>query len=109
MARMNERGDTTPRPGTLMMTKFKNAVARLDPSLDASTIKNIRINGQPRGCSGFIVNPANGKIVYVNTEQGSQNRGALYRTAKTTKDYTGGHNNFADNDDLAQKVVELLS
>ena len=31
-------------------------------------LKAINVNGQKRGCSGFIVNKANDKICYISTE-----------------------------------------
>jgi len=87
--------------------------------------KNIRINGQLRGCSGFIQNTDNGKIVYLTTEQisytgnteafqgngmwGDENKACMYRTAKTMKDYTGGCNRYCSLDNLEKFVLSLLS
>lgn len=54
----------------LSATKLRNALkrrARSTDNLDIS-IKNVRINGQLRGCSGFITNSDTGAIAYVNVE-----------------------------------------
>jgi hypothetical protein len=69
-------------------------------------LKNIAINGDKRGCSGFI--SLHGVHVYVNTEPfGSL--GYMYRTAAHTKDYHGGANRWAkDIDALVRGVNELL-
>ena len=58
------------------------------------SLKNIIINGDKRGCSGFI--SIGEKIVYVNTEK-CGSLGYMYRTAKHLKDYTGGVNQWAKN------------
>lgn len=50
------------------------------------------------GCSGFITNPANGKIVYVQTEESSYeplSDKVMYREAKHLEDYTGGQNQWS--------------
>lgn len=78
-------------------------------------LKNIRLNGDSIGCSGFIANLETGKVVYVNTEESgnayrtSNSMRYLYRTATSFEDYTGGTNRFADNmNSLTTKVLQLL-
>ena len=74
-------------------------------------LKMIKVNGQVRGCSGFVENAENRKVVYINTEvltfTGQEYR-VLYRTAEHLKDYRGGFNQYATPVKLAQKVSELL-
>jgi hypothetical protein len=86
--------------------------------------KNIRINGQLRGCSGFIQNNDNGKIVYLTTEPisftgntksfegnglyGDNNKAIMYRTAKTTKDYTGGVNQWCSLNSFKNCILSAL-
>lgn len=74
-------------------------------------IRTITRNGQHCGCSGFIKNLTNGKLVYVNTEThtftGNPYR-VLYRTAEHLKDYTGGFNNYAEPQQLGKHVVKML-
>ena len=53
-------------------------------------LKNISINGQKRGCSGFIRNKVNGNVIYVNTEDPMW-LGYLRRYAEDTNDYSGHH------------------
>ena len=98
----------------LLMTKLRNQITtawkrRRSDELNIS-LKNIRSNGDPRGCYGFIEHPATGRIVYVNTER-SAYRGVgdtFYRTAQTTQDFRGGRNHFADADELPEAIVDLL-
>jgi hypothetical protein len=87
--------------------------------------KNIRINRQLRGCSGFIQNKDNEKIVYLTTEPisytgnteafqgnglyGDNNKACMYRTAKTMKDYTGGINQWCSLDSLKTSILSALS
>lgn len=93
---------------TLAMTKLKNALVKIDPNLKVD-LKNVRVNGQLQGCSGFVTNPATGKIAYVNTDHNhSTNREALYRTAEHTRDFRGGMNKFAPYYELPQAVVDLV-
>jgi len=92
----------------LLSTKLKNQILAIDPVLIVS-LKNISVNGVKFGCSGFITDPRTGRHVYVCTDHNHfTNTTALYRTAKDTRDYTGGMNNFASYEDLAQAAVNLL-
>lgn len=69
-------------------------------------LKNIRVNDEKRGCSGFIA--LGDRIVYVNTEP-CGSLGYMYRTAKHMKDYTGGMNRWAkDIDSLVAGINQLL-
>lgn len=93
---------------TLAMTKLKNALIKIDPALTIE-LKNIRINEQLQGCSGFVTSPATGKIAYVSTDVNhGTSRDALYRTAESTSDFRGGVNRFASYDDLPRAVVEIV-
>ena len=67
----------------ILSTKLKN---RFSPA-HIVALKNIRVNADARGCSGFIA--LNGAIIYVNTER-CGSLGYMYRTAAHMKDYTGG-------------------
>jgi len=86
----------------ILATKLKNRFL----STNNVTLKNISVNGDKRGCSGFI--ERNGAIVYVNTER-CGSLGYMYRTAKHLKDYTGGANQWAkDIDSLVDGINSLL-
>lgn len=85
----------------ILATKLKNRF----PTADLVQLKNVSINGDKRGCAGFIQSGA--RIVYVNTEV--LGGGYLYRTAQHLKDYTGGQNRYArDLDSLVAGVNQLL-
>lgn len=71
----------------ILATKLKNQFT----SVHTVALKNISVNGDKRGCSGFIAR--GDAIVYVNTEV--LGGGYLYRTAAHMKDYAGGVNRFA--------------
>ena len=87
----------------ILSTKLKN---RFSPSYTVS-LKNISVNGDKLGCSGFI--SLGDSIVYVNTEP-CGSLGLMYRTAQHTKDYTGGVNQWArDLDSLVSGVNALLN
>lgn len=87
---------------TILSTKLKN---QFSPSYTVS-LKNISVNGDKRGCSGFI--SLGDSIVYVNTEP-CGSLGLMYRTAQHTKDYTGGVNHWApDMDALVVGVKSML-
>lgn len=86
----------------LLSVKLKN---RFTPAHTVA-LKNIRVNGDPRGCSGFIAH--GDRIVYVNTEP-CGSLGFMYRTAEHMKDYTGGVNRWAkDIDSLVAGINQLL-
>lgn len=87
----------------ILATKLKN---RFSPA-HVVALKNIRVNADVRGCSGFI--SLHGVHVYVNTEK-CGGLGYMYRTAQHLKDYTGGANRWAkDIDGLVRGVNELLA
>lgn len=86
----------------ILSTKLKNQF----PSGYTFALKNIAVNGDKRGCSGFI--SLGDSIVYVNTEV--LGGGYMYRTAAHLKDYTGGVNRFArDLPSLVAGIVQLLN
>lgn len=93
----------------LLALKLKRELLALNPAL-AVELKNVSVNGAKFGCTGFVTDPATGRIVYVNTDHnhGTNGTRALYRTAKHTRDYTGGVNRRAEYGELAGAVVELL-
>lgn len=86
----------------ILSTKLKNRFS----SVHQVHLKNIRVNDDKRGCSGFI--QKGDAIVYVNTEP-CGSLGYVYRTAAHLKDYTGGVNRWAkDLDSLVQGINQLL-
>ena len=86
----------------ILSTKLKNRFS----SAHNVALKNIAVNGDKRGCSGFI--ERDGAIVYVNTEP-CGSLGYMYRTAAHMKDYTGGVNRWAkDLDSLVAGINQLL-
>lgn len=92
---------------TLNAVKLRNAILAADPKAKVE-LKNVRINGVLQGCSGFVLR--NGRVVYVDTDRNhGTNKTALVRTARHTRDYTGGPNTFAeyDVDAVVQRILEL--
>lgn len=86
----------------ILSTKLKNRFT----SVHQVHLKNIRVNDDKRGCSGFI--QKGDAIVYVNTEP-CGSLGYMYRTAAHLKDYTGGVNRWAkDLDSLVAGINQLL-
>ena len=87
----------------ILSTKLKN---RFIAATHTFALKNISVNGDKRGCSGFI--QRGDKIVYVNTEP-CGSLGYMYRTAEHLKDYTGGTNLWAkDLPSLVNGINKLL-
>lgn len=96
----------------MMMTALKNRVMKHGDHYEFH-LHNVRVNGEARGCSGFIKNTLNGKIIYVSTE--GSNYGPLadkvmYRTAESLNDYTGGINRWGKRKDDAfiGEMTDLL-
>ena len=96
----------------ILKTALKNAVVRTNRANNYEFhLNNISINGNKRGCSGFIKNAINNKIVYVNTETSPllQNK-LLIRYAKSLTDYTGEQNHFANSKDkLTEMIITMLA
>lgn len=105
---LNEYGLAPKAPGAVSMTKVKNAFKRVAPDLVLS-LRNSRVNGQLQGCTGFVTDPATGRVAYLSTDANhGTNSQALYRTAAHDKDYQGGTNRFCDVDELPERVIDLL-
>lgn len=89
-----------------MLTREVNA--DLEFKLD-----NISINGQKKGCSGFVRNTENGRTIYVNTEYCiHQNLGYMYRFCDGFKDYGNlrYRNRFSRTEgDLIKGIVDCLT
>ena len=86
----------------ILATKLKNRFS----AGHTCTLRNIRVNAEKRGCSGFI--SLGGVHVYVNTEP-CGSLGLMYRAAESLQDYTGGQNRWArDLDSLVAGVDSLL-
>lgn len=77
------------------------------PSDYVCSFKNIVVNGQKRGCSGFV--ELGDSTVYINTES-VVSVGFLVRTARNNRDYSGGKNNFANTlEEIVALTVSLLN
>lgn len=90
--------------------KLKNAIEKENPGLEYH-LKNILVNGNCRGTSGFVVNPVNGMTVYVTTEESVlSSLHFMYRYADSIKDYTGYHNRWANSlNELVTGIIFLLN
>lgn len=100
----------------VLPTKLKNAVIRVCSPPQRENLefllRTITVNGDKRGCSGFIRNPANDAVVYVNTERPvyCALENYMYRYADAVYDYRGYRNRWADTlDELAQGIAEILN
>ena len=84
-------------PGAISMTKIKNALKK-GCGYSTENCHNVRVNGQLRGCSGFVRKDGSDKIVYFNTEYitslGRNDDRLLVRYAKSTRDYCGEQNRY---------------
>ncbi len=77
-------------------------------------LKDISVNGQKRGCSGFVT--CGESCVYVSTEHtcfGPISDKSMCRYANNTKDFSSnrlknGYNQFVSDDALAAKVISML-
>lgn len=95
----------------ILSSRLRNAINKRANGMDLTfTFKNININGDKRGCSGFVRNNANGTVVYVNTEATPRaNLHYMYRYADSEKDYTGYNNRWAYTlEELATEICHLL-
>ena len=88
--------------------KLRNAIEKHIQGMEYH-LHTINVNGDKRGCSGFIRNPNNNAIVYVNTEISTYVLRYMYRYADNLKDYTGYHNRFANTlIELSSNIAKLL-
>jgi len=95
--------------GAISVTKVRNAMRKAGYELVNAS--NDRCNGVLEGSSGFIKDPATGKLVYFSANASACFNGdkVLYRTAKHDRDYTGGVNRYVEFERLGEAVKELFS
>lgn len=97
----------------LLSLKLKNSIKKLSGNSDnlEFALKNIIVNGEKRGCSGFIKNKNNNVIIYVNTEKSIYLKTLLWRYALDMKDYRGCRNHHYDGkeEDFAKIIVTALN
>ena len=95
----------------LLSTKFKNEITKKTGLNDLEfRFKNINVNGQKRGCSGFIYNPLIDVYVYVNTEPSCYKNMTICRYAKSFNDFTGDvNNNCYSEKELIEKTANLVT
>lgn len=103
----------------ILQLKLKNMLNDQDYMFN---LRNISINGQKTGCSGYIYNPMTGLVLYVNTEKSvaSWLKETMVRYVsfkeKNEKDFskskfTNGTENvnvFCDRDELASTIIKML-
>lgn len=104
--------------GAYLMTKLKNRICKHIPKEHLHfNLKNISINGEKRGCSGFVTYIPTGRCVYVNTERLTMPGGAdmMYRYAKDERDFSSSHadfnalNVFTRDENLAAEIADALT
>ena len=96
----------------ILKRKVFTAVQKMCPDTLENHLYNIQVNGQKRGCSGFIVNENTGKCIYLTTESFMYkplNGKYMFRLAKDVKDFKGEENQWAESfDTLVKKVAKCL-
>lgn len=50
-----------------LSTKVRNAIRRQVPSAEPH-LRNVVVNGSRRGCTGYVVDPATGNAVWLDTD-----------------------------------------
>lgn len=105
----------------LLAQKTKNLIQAKADELGVPVsfvkLKNILINGDKRGCSGFVMNEDTASCVYLTTESsvyGPLSGKILYRYAATPTDYSStgianGNNRYCLPSELADQVLHLLT
>lgn len=105
----------------LLSIKTKNLIEKaakssVPPVNVVVTAKNTSVNGQKRGCYGFVKNLDTGSCVYFDTESscyGPLVDKVLYRYAKNEKDYSStglanAYNHFCVQNELGENIISLL-
>ena len=98
----------------ILAVKLKNAIKKEAANNNMElffSLKNIIINGEKRGCYGFVRNVKNGSVIYVDTEEPVlSNLHYMYRYAEDEHDYRGYRNRWADTfEELVKDVCKCLT
>lgn len=100
----------------ILTTKLKNAIIRHANGMNLKfTIKNVIVNGEKRGCCGFIRNLDNNSVVYTTAEDSCAKwLTYLYRRADDEKDFGSRRwrNQWTkqkDVDELAACICKMLA
>ena len=94
-------------------TKLKR---RLTKAVEAEGLKVVDFSRGHFYCFGFALNPVTGKYAYFNIGDvrwgimgGKPLEQCLVRTAKNSKDYTGGQNYYCHLPDMAEWLAHLTA
>ena len=96
-----------PEYELILSTKLKNALNNMKGINIECSFSNISINGQKRGCYGWVRNTDNNTTVYISTEP--IYCGFLRRYAKDMKDFGGAHSINQFSKSLKELVDDVYS
>lgn len=95
----------------LLATKLKNLINNTYPDNNyIFELKNIKLNGQSRGCSGFIKNPETGSVIFLTTEKTgcSWLKDYMYRYESQKRGF--GRNRWTSSqEELIKEIHKLLA
>ena len=93
----------------ISVVKVRNAMKKAGYELVNAS--NNRRNNVLEGSSGFIKDPASGRLVYFSADAPPCYSGdeVLHRPARCDRDYTGGANRYVDFSKLAEAVRDLFA
>ena len=99
------------RKKPILAVKLRNEILKQISGDNISvSLRNISINGNKKGCSGFITNSENGTCVWLSTDNEYCRQPIVYRYAKNISDYHGGINRWCDTAfDLAYAIKKMLT
>lgn len=95
----------------LLATKLKNLINNAYPdNTYIFELKNIKLNGQSRGCSRFIKNPETGSVIFLTTEKTgcSWLKDYMYRYESQKRGF--GRNRWTSSqEELIKEIHKLLA
>lgn len=93
---------------SLSVTKLRNRLPK--DGVYEFKMKNVTVSDRKQGATGFITNLETGKVAYVTTDiWAGTKEDIMVRTAKDTKDFKGGHNQYCMLDGFAELMAEVTA
>lgn len=95
----------------LLATKLKNLINNAYPdNTYIFELKNIKLNGQSRGCSGFIKNPETGSVIFLTTEKTGCSWLKDYMYRYESQKHGFGRNRWTSSqEELIKEIHKLLA
>jgi len=95
----------------ILAIRLKKEVSKLKPDIKAIKLVNVTLKGRKCGCNGYFLNPENGRVVFVDTEEIAYGSNAGMVLVRYSGSATGcsGEDEYVKPEYAAEAIVKMLT